>query len=136
MTELLIVDLLDERVLEPLRQALTGHFDQEMLMQDESLAALALVGQHPPKLRGVALTIMPDVPRIELEAHDVIVATDGQGITWELTDKGEEMAALLAAAVPERTAEQRARDAQELDDLKAEVKASLRKRQQPSAPLN
>lgn len=131
MDELLIVDLLDERALEPLRRALAGRFDPEMLMQDESIAALALVGAHPPKLRRAALAIMPDVPRIELEAHGVILATDGQGIAWELTDKGQEMAELLAAAIPERTPEQQARDAQELEELKAQVKASLRARQQP-----
>jgi hypothetical protein len=132
MNELLIVDLLDERPQDLFRQALVGkEFDAEMQMQAESIAALALVGQHPPKLRSVALAIMPDPARRELDAHSLIVPTDGQGIAWALTEKGKEMAEMLAAAIPERSAEQRKRDAEQLKALMGQAQEALRKRERP-----
>jgi len=129
MEATLLVELLDQRTQDRFEQALAANgFEREAAMQDEAIAALAIVAQHPPKLRHIALAIVSSPAREELDAYTLIERVDEQGVAWTLTDRGEATAAVLAAAVPPRSAEQRERDSAQLAKMLAQASEVLRDR--------
>lgn len=129
MAELPLVELLDRRTQEDFRQALIeSNFPREASMQPEAIAALALVAQHPPKLRHIALAILSSPARDELDAYALIEGVDGRGMSWTLTTRGEDIAGVLEAAAPEPVDDQRKRDLEHLRALGLQASEALRGR--------
>lgn len=131
-----VVALLDPQAQSELRRTLnehravgTGEFPE---LLDETLAALTVVGQHPSHLRSFGLTIVARTAREQLLAHRLIElsGTDWpspapEPIGWVLTPKGEEMADLLAAAVPDLSESERRQAEEMLAAMIAETNREL-----------
>jgi hypothetical protein len=128
-----IVELLDPvtqtqfREALGLRQALTGEDIQRFaeVLDDETLAALAVVGQHPANLRSVAVALMPTGQRVQAFAHKLVIRHDGESRVWALSDTGDELCSVLAAAVPETTEADQRRAARQYAALLAEADEDL-----------
>jgi hypothetical protein len=122
-----VPQLLDERWQVDLRQALSdsGFGEEAEHMEPETIAELAIVARHPPEVRPMALVTMAGVPHAELDALELIECEDRDGLAWSLTEKGREMADVLARAIPERSAEQRVRDDEALRERLAGAHRAL-----------
>lgn len=131
-----VVALLDPQAQSELRRTLNEHraggAGEFPELLDETLAALTVVGQHPPHLRPFALTIVARTAREQLLAHRLIElsGTDwpsaaSEPIGWGLTAKGEEMADLLAAAIPDLSEPERQRAEEMLAAMIAETNREL-----------
>jgi hypothetical protein len=110
-----VPELMIESALKPRTKALKDRgFEHETKMLDEALAVMAEVAEHPPALRNATLLIIPAIAREQLAAYQLIEPSDGQGVRWRLTDRGNEMAEVLRAVVPPEDPKRVAREAAEL----------------------
>lgn len=114
--ELMLASALKPRT-EALKQAGFAH---ETNMLDEAQAVMADIAEHAPSMRNATLILIPAIAREQLSAYRLIEPSDGQGVRWRLTKRGEEMAAVLQQQAPSVDPAQVARET-------AEFKARLRK---------
>lgn len=127
MTEL--VDLLDPAAQRTLREALEGRPDVARygdILEPETLAAMAVVGDHPEELRDLAAAIMPIAARTQVDAYGLLDRHDtGERVVWRLTDTGHQLATALAAAAPAPDADEERRAAERLREIIEEGNADL-----------
>ena len=79
-----IVELLGPQVQSRLRDTLDRHGFHRFsaALDEETLAALAVVGQHPEGLRTVAVAVMPAGPRSQAYAYRLVVRASRQSGAW------------------------------------------------------
>jgi hypothetical protein len=150
-----VAALLDPEVQSDLRQALSAppaqpdapssgdiNLGQYRDLLAETLAALTIAGQYPAELRWVALTLMPRIPREELQGRRLVEydpdwPSTGRGrVGWRLTSHGERLANVLAAAAPAPTpeADEQAKEALERRIAESEATLGLEPQPQDSTP--
>ncbi|HEY1449409.1 MAG TPA: hypothetical protein VGF47_00545 [Solirubrobacteraceae bacterium] len=128
MTDFLM--LLDRATQSQLREAaseLEDAPDSWAGMQPEALAALAIVGGHPPQLRRSTLAIVPIAAREQMYANRLVECDDSDPdhVVWSLSKVGEELAGRLAAAAPALTEAEEREAEQSLQAMLAEAEQSL-----------
>ncbi len=122
--------LLDREAQSQLREAaseLENAPDSWAGMQPETLAALAILGGHPPQLRSSTLAIVPIAAREQMYANRLVECDDSDPdhVAWSFTKVGGELAERLAAAAPAPT-EAEEREAEEsFQAMLAEAEESL-----------
>jgi hypothetical protein len=98
-----VVDLLDPVAQQTLRSKLQEDPDlgeYAGLLDDETLAALAFVGAYPKDLQDLVAGIVPTGPRSQLDAYRLVDREDtGERIAWRMTERGRQLAVVLASAV-------------------------------------
>jgi hypothetical protein len=108
-----VVDLLDPHTVDRQRRVLKDKgLSRYSDLHDETLAALTYLGRHPAKLRAATMAIVTTTAREDMYAYRLAEYDDHQRIRWTLTDKGDEIADLLASTVsrPSEADEQLARE--------------------------
>jgi hypothetical protein len=96
------------------------------VLDDETLAALAVVGQHPPELRAVGVALMPTAQRQQAYAYRLVERPADRDYGWTLSAQAEEICSLLAAAAPKLSEADRRRAEAEYAALVAEAEEDLR----------
>jgi hypothetical protein len=121
-----VPDLMLESALKPRAKALKDNgFGHEANMLDEAQAVMAEIAEHPPPLRNATLLIIPDIAREQLAAYGLIEPSDGQGVRWRLTARGNAMAEVLRATAPPEDPAKVAREAAQLERELRQTEAEL-----------
>jgi hypothetical protein len=122
-----VVAQLDPATLAIQRETLVTHGLETLAegLDDEALAGLTALGQHPARLRSDALSLVPVQIRLALDAYRLIDPNPARRRAWTFTALGERAADLLATHAPPLDAaeEERleARYAERLAQLEAEL---------------